>query len=349
MGVSDEMKRFSMDELVNFGVKFMTERGVPEATASYVATVIVETEAFRQSTHGLAQYQVINTSLGTVIDPKAEPKIVRDLGAIALLDGERCLGNLAMKHAKERAVEKAREYGIGFVAVRNTEWIGALGMHLISIAQEGLLAQAWAQTSTCEDSAPYGGTDPRFSTNPVAVAFPTEGNPALADFSTATMSMGATHALIQKGQRTSTPRFLDQSGNPSDDPCVIYNGGTLMFVGGEVEGYKGYALSLFNEALTALAGGSANNPKAPSYQSFALMVLDPAAFAGPEYYLEEMNRFVEHVKSSRIRPGFDEVRLPGERGFVALEDCRVHGIPLDDDKLHMLRKIADDHGIQPIG
>lgn len=343
------MKRFSMDELIQFGVAFMTTRGVPQYHASYVARIIVETEAFRQSTHGLVQYQVISANLGTVIDPVAEPKIISDRGSTALLDGERCLGNLAMKSAKEHAVNKAREQGVSFVTVRNTEWIGALGMHLASIAQEGLLAQAWAQSSACEDCAPYGGIDPRFSTNPVALAFPTEGYPVVADFSTATMSMGAAHALIQQGQKTSTPRFLDKTGAPRDNASVMEDRGTLMFLGGDVEGYKGFALSLFNEALTALAGGSANNPQAPSHQSFALMVLDPSAFAGSGYFLEEMKRFLEHVKSSRLRPGFDEIRLPGERGFAALEDCRINGIPLDDDKLQMLRKIADDNGIEPLG
>jgi LDH2 family malate/lactate/ureidoglycolate dehydrogenase len=79
------------------------------------------------------------------------------------------------------------------------------------------------------------------------------------------------------------------------------------------------------------------------------MALDPAAFAGSEYFLKEMRRFLEHLKSSRLRPGFDRIRLPGERGFAALEDCRLHGIPLTDDKLHMLRKIAQDNGIQPVG
>ena len=342
------MKRFSMDELIQFGVTFMMKRGVPQDHASYVARIIVETEAFRQSTHGLVQYQVISDKLGTVIDPKAKPKTVSDRGSTALLDAERCLGNLAMKVAKEQAVKKAREHGVGFVNVRNTEWIGALGMHLASIAQEGLLAQAWAQTSTCEDCAPFGGIDPRFSTNPVALAFPTEGHPVVADFSTATMSIGATRALIQNEQRTSTPRFLDKTGAPSDNASVMDDSGTLMFIGGDVEGYKGYALSLFNEALTALAGGSANNPQAPSHQSFALMVLDPSAFAGSAYFLDEIERFLKHVKSSRLRPGFDEIRLPGERGFEALEDCRAHGIPLDEGKLQMLRKISDDNGIEPL-
>ncbi|MFC1461235.1 Ldh family oxidoreductase, partial [Verrucomicrobiota bacterium] len=106
-------------------------------------------------------------------------------------------------------------------------------------------------------------------------------------------------------------------------------------------------LSLFNEALTVLAGGSANNPELPGHQSLALMVLDPAAFAGPEYYLKEMKRFMAHVRSSRSRSGSEGIRLPGERGFAALADSRVNGISLDNDKLAMLRKIAADNQIEP--
>lgn len=341
------MKRISMDALIRFGVAFMTKRGMPKRTARDLAQVIVETEAFRQSTHGIVQYDFIHNLLGQGVDPQAGPKVIKNHGPMALLDGSRCLGLVAMKQAKELAVKKARSQGIGFVAVRNTTWVGALGMHLISLARAGFVAEAWAQTNTCKDCAPYGGIDPRFSTNPLAVAFPANPDPVVADFSTATMSMGAAGALEQAGKKTATARFLDGSGKPTRDPAVLSQGGTLMFGGGDAEGHKFYALSLFIEALTVLAGGSANNPRAPSHQSFALMVLDLSAFAGAGYYAREMKRFIKHVKSARSRPGFQRVRLPGERGFAALKDCRVHGIPLSQDKLRMLQTIAAENGISP--
>jgi L-lactate dehydrogenase len=337
-----------METLTGFGVAFMTKRGMPEANAAYVSRIITETEAFRQSTHGIVQYKVIHNSLGKSIDPDAEPKVVRETDASVLLDSDRCLGNLAMKLARELAVKRARATGVGFVAVRNSQWVGALGMHLAAIAREGLLAQSWAQSNTCKDCAPIGGIDARFSTNPVALAFPTDGDPVLADFSTATMSMGGAGELIAKGERTTVPRFLDDAGRPTDDPSVIKRDGTVMFAGCETDGHKGYALSLFNEALTVLAGGSANNPELESHQTFALMVLDPDAFAGSEYYLREMKRYMEYLRSSRKREGFEAVRLPGERGFAALADCEANGVPLDEGKLKMLREIAEANGVQGV-
>ena len=337
-----------MNTLIDFGVQFMTKWGVPESRARYLSQIVVETEAFRRSTHGIVQFRAINTQLDGAADPRADVTVLHDRGAAAHLDGERCLGGLAVKAAKELAVKKAREYGAGFVTVRNTLWLGALGIHLISVARDGFLAQAWAQTTTCKDCAPYGGIDARFSTNPIAVAFPAGDNPVVGDFSTATMSMSAASALIKSGAKTPTPRFIDNEGRPSNDPAAFEHGGTLMFAGGEVDGHKAYILSLFNEALTVLAGGSANNPDAPQYQSFAVHVLDPAAFAGRQYYDNEMSRYVRYLKSSRVRPGCERVRLPGERGFAALTDSRANGLPLDDDKLQMLKEIAEQHGLEPV-
>ena len=166
------MKRVSMDKLIEFGVALLTKLGVPGEAAAYISEKVVETEAFRQSTHGLVQFDVIADALGDSVDPEGEPKIIREHGATALLDGERCLGILNMKKAKQIATEMARTHGTGFVGVRRSQWIGALGLHLVSIAEEGFLCQAWAQTSTCKDCAPFGGFDARFSTNPVAQSLP---------------------------------------------------------------------------------------------------------------------------------------------------------------------------------
>ena len=341
------MKRIPMQQLIDFGTELLQKRGVPEENARYMSEIVVTTEAFRQSTHGLVQFKALLGALNDSVDPAAEPKVVNETAAGALVDGNHSIGNLAMKLAKTLAVAKARDQGVGFVAVRDSQWIGAVGIHMISIAEEGLLGLAYAQTNTCKDCAPVGGYDARFSTNPLAIAFPGKSAPVVADFSTATMSMGAAMGMVAEGESADVPRFIDKEGNATTDASVMTDDGTLMFMGLETDGHKGYALSLFVEALVAMSGGSANNPEKETTQSFGLLVLDPAAFGGASYYTQEVSRFLDHVKSSRIRPGAKEIRLPGERGFNALEDCRANGVPLDDAKLEMLRTLAGDVGIEP--
>lgn len=340
------MKRISMEKLINFGEGYLKKIGVPDDNARYLSKVIVEAEAFRLSTHGLVQFAQINATAGKTLDPKKSPTIEKDKGPIAVIDGRECFGNLCIKVAKELARAKAKEFGIGFAMARNTNWIGGLGIHLVDLAEEGLLAQLFAQSAACKDCAPFGGYDPRFSTNPVAMAIPTDGDPIVGDFSTATMSLGGAMSLIQKGEKAKDNRFLDKNGKPTNDPGVIKDEGTLMFMGCGIDGHKGFALSLWIEALVAMSGGSANNQSLPNLQSFILLVLDPGAFAGREYFAKEMKRFTAHVRSSRPRPGFDRVRFPGESGLGRLRDCRANGLPLDDGKIDMLKKLAGETGVE---
>lgn len=339
-------QRVAMAKLIRFGTDLLAKKGVPRRRAAYVATVAVETEAFRQSTHGIVLLSNLAEALGGRIDPKREPAVVRETAAAVLLDGERCLPSWAMKIARDKAMSKVRRTGVAYAVVRNCGWIAALGPHLLPAASAGLVATAWAQSSSCQDCAPYGGIESCFSTNPIALAFPTDGDPVVADFSTATMSMGAAHALASAGRKTLAPRFLDRKGRPTCDPAVVDRGGTLMFLGCETDGYKGYALSLLNEALTAAAGGRANDPKAPGRQSFGLVVFDPGAFGGAGHFRSEMKRLARRIRRVTPRPGFGAVRLPGERGFRALRDCRARGIPLPADKVAMLRDLAQRNRIE---
>ena len=97
------MTTVSMEKLVEFGVAFMTKQGVPEEKARHMAEVVVEAEAFHRSTHGIVQYNSINGLLSDGVDPNADPKVIRDQGAVGLIDGEGCLAILAMKRARERS------------------------------------------------------------------------------------------------------------------------------------------------------------------------------------------------------------------------------------------------------
>jgi len=169
----------------------------------------------------------------------------------------------------------------------------------------------------------------------------------VSDFSSSAISMGKTDALMRAGERVPENLYMDKDGTPTDDPSVMEDGGTMFFTGGERYGYRGYALSLWAEAVAALAGGSANDPERPYRQHFALTVIDPDAFGGAEVYHREMARFLAHLRSSRLRPGFTAIRLPGERAQQAARRAEAEGVPVPDDTLGLLRKVAERHGLAP--
>ena len=339
------MPRVSFQGLVRFAQEFFVAKGVPEERARTIAETAVTTEAFGITTHGLSFLPYAEGAIPEVVDPKAEPAVTGDRGATAVIDAGRGFAQLAMKVAADIAIRKASTLGIAMVSVRNAGWLAALGVQLLPIAERGMLAQVWAQTNTCKDAAPVGGIDARFSTNPLALAIPTGGDPIVADFSTTAISMGKTSAMAGRGEKAPERIFMDANGALSNDPKVAKEGGTILFTGGEHYGHKGYGLSLWCEALTAAGGGECNNPQSRTQQNFTLQAIDPAVLGGRDRYLAEIGRFVRHVRSSRPRPGVTAVRLPGERGFAALRRAKADGVDVSEAMLARLDELAAKTGI----
>jgi len=343
------MPRVSFEELTELGVGLLTRNGMSEDDARYVADIAVTTEAGGVHTHGVVMFGYLDRTLGDGIDPARRPAVVKEKGATALIDCEGCVSHLAIRTAGELAVKKAREHGVAMIAIRNGTWMGGLGAFVLPLVRRGFFVQLWAQSRACRDSAPYGGVDPRFSTNPVGIGFPTGGDqPVLADFSTAIMSMGKATRLAKQGKKAPEPCFFDKDGNVTDDPKKMKDGGAMFLMGGDINGHKGYAFAMWAEALAAMSGGKTNNPELEQRQCINLTVIDPEAFEGMDYYRNEMERFVKHVKSSRLRKGVDEIRLPGERFLRQLADSRQNGVELDADMLETLNALADKHGLAPL-
>ena len=339
------MRRMAWTVLVDCGTRILVAKGAPEDVARRITEPAVETEAWGIPTHGLRIFSYFENFIGREIDPKAVPRIVRECGATALIDGNRAFGQLAMELARDLAMKKAREQGVAMVAVRDSFWLAGLAVHMLPLAEAGFLAQLWVQHSSGKDCAPFGGIEPRFSTNPVAFTFPAGDSAMVADFSTAIVAMGKVGDWIRKGHRPDEKMFIDSEGNLTDDPLAMKRGGSMLFAGGERHGYKGYAMSLWSEALTAMAGGRTNDPSAPSRQNWSLTVIDPDVFAGRDAYLAELRGFLARMKTSRLRPGFTEIRLPGERGFRSLADARRLGVPLPDETVAKLNELAARCGV----
>ena len=97
-----------------------------------------------------------------------------------------------------------------------------------------------------------------------------------------------------------------------------------------------------------MAGANANSASAETRQSVNLTVVDAEAFAGREYYDREMARFVAHVRDGRLRPGFEAIRLPGERALEALQTAEENGVPISDEMFETLESLGARHGINAL-
>ncbi|MCE7008880.1 Ldh family oxidoreductase [Kibdelosporangium philippinense] len=93
-----------------------------------------------------------------------KPEVVNDFGAIATLDAHHSIGQLSGDQAMRLAIEKAREFGIGAVAVRHAFHFGAAFRYASAAADAGCVGIAAANTRPLMPAP--GGAKPVVGTIP---------------------------------------------------------------------------------------------------------------------------------------------------------------------------------------
>lgn len=341
------IRYFSIESLTNFGTRLLESRGVSKNNARRIAKSAVLNEAAGVTTHGICLFPYYDKLVSSSIDPKAKPVVASEKGAVALIDGNRSFAQMAVDMAADIAAKKAKAFGIAAVGVINTSWVAGLGVKLIPLVKKGFFTQMFAGSSF-KFVAPFGGSEALMGTNPIAFGFPVHGHPpVISDFSASTIARGRARLISKAGKKAPEKIFLDARGKATENPAVLEKGGTIMLLGGERFGYKGFSLSLWVEALGLMIGNRYEQNR-PTGEFFVLTAMDPAAFGQMRSYTKEVKEFVALLKKSKRRPGVKDIRLPGERSSKALAESKKRGVPLSEQTIEGLNLLAVKNGIKAV-
>jgi uncharacterized oxidoreductase len=194
--------------------------------------------------------------------------------------------------------------------------------------------------------APFGGAEARFTTNPYCTAIPRKGQePLVLDFATSQVAMGKVRVANNKQVQMDAGLLIDAAGNPTTDPGVMYNppyGAILPF-----GLHKGGGLAVICDLLAgALTGGRTHSPRTIKHggtdiiNNMLSVIIDPAAMAGTDFFEDEVETFVNWVKSAKPQPGVPEVLTPGEPERARRADREKNGIPIDTTTWQQLVTVA---------
>jgi L-2-hydroxycarboxylate dehydrogenase (NAD+) len=160
-------------ELVNFMVTALEKMGVPHEDATIIADVLITSDQWGVRSHGVAHLKMYHERMKNGLQlPVTNWKVVKDSLTTAVIDGGNGMGMVVGYHAMQLAIQKARQYGLGAVAVRNSSHYGVAGYYPLMAVKEGLVGLS--VTNAHPSTAPTFGTEPMLGTNPIAVAAPTE-------------------------------------------------------------------------------------------------------------------------------------------------------------------------------
>jgi L-lactate dehydrogenase len=327
-----EAPRYRVEALRTFARALLGRVGLDEDKAGAVADVLLDGDLLGHTTHGL---QLLGGYLGELeagrMARTGEPEVVNARPAVQTWDGRRLPGPWLTLRALDTAVDMARVYGTGTVAIRRSHHIACLAAYLRRATDRGYAMLLLCSDPNVASVAPFGGLSAVFTPNPLAAGFPTEGDPILLDISASYTTNGLTGRLHQAGQKLPHAWLQDAQGNPTADPGVLFDGrnGTLLPLGGLEAGHKGTSLALLIEALTAgLTGFGRADPKEGWGATVFVQVLDPEAFGGAAAFRRQTSWLVEACHASPPRPGVARVRVPGERGMALYREQLARGVEL---------------------
>jgi uncharacterized oxidoreductase len=340
------MPVFTVAQLRAISTRLLEAAGVDPDTAGQVVASLIEGNLTGHDSHGVIRLtQYIRGMERGHIDARARLEVLRETSTTALIDAHWAFGQIAARRAMEVAIEKARQYSLGAVGLRNSGHIGRLGEYALMAVEHGMIGFVTCNSSQL--TAPYGGVDRVFGTNPFAFAFPRSGTPFLMDFATSVTAEGKLRVAMSKGAAIPEGQILDRDRNPSTNPADFYDGGVILPLGG----HKGYGFLMVADLLGgALTGhGCTSLPEHSTGNGVFLMAIDIAAFCPVEELTDTVDRLSAYIKASRKAPGFDEILIPGEPEHRARVQRERDGIYLPDATWQDMVEVAGQYGVSQEG
>ncbi len=346
--------------LSEFSAQVFMHFGVPEHDAWQASDVLSKADLRGIDSHGVARLRtyVDMFKIGR-LNPNPKLKIIREKKSVATVDGDSGLGLVVGPKANEIAMEKASQYGSGWVSVCNTNHYGIASYYPMKALERDMIW--WSMTNSSRIVVPLWGAERRLGTNPISIAFPGFKNPPIViDLATSVVAFGKVEIAKREGKKIPEGWIIDQSGNHSTLPEDVYSGGLLPLGGTrEMGGHKGYCLSSMVDILSCVLSGANWGPFAPPFALFEeapkesvgkgighfFGAMEIEGFEDVDVFKKRIDHWIEVFRNTKPVPGRDAVLIPGDPEHEQEKVRNKEGIPVIEAVVEDLNQIARETGV----
>jgi len=340
------MPVFKAEALKRLSKEIFVAYGAPDEEAELVSEFLVKANLCGHDSHGVIRViQYVKAIENGVLKPSANIDVVRETRSSALLKGNWGFGQVVAKRAMELAIEKAGKATVSVVCAFDLYHVGRLADYTMLAAEKNMIGVAMVNSTPMV--APYGGVERLISTAPISYAFPTgKENSFVLDIATSVCAEGKVRVALHKGEKLTEGFIIDKNGNPSTDPADLYEGGAILPLGGDLVGYKGFGLGLVVEVM----GGILSHAKC-AYEAdkkgngVFFEVINIEDFIPVDEFKDRIDALIRRIKTSRLRPGFKEILLPGEPELRTAAKRRKEGIYLPERTWKEMMEIAEKKNV----
>ncbi|HWR66647.1 MAG TPA: Ldh family oxidoreductase [Bellilinea sp.] len=342
-------------DLTDYMVRFFQKLGVSQPHAERAAEILISADLRGVSSHGIIRLHSYYGSriLKGLIDPTSPFTTVRETTSTVLMDGGNGLGMVVSYQAMLTAIEKARQSGVAFVNVRNSNHYGIAGYYAMMALPHDMIGISFTNAQPLV--VPTYGRSRLIGTNPIAVAAPalTE-RPYVLDMATSIVPIGKITVYDKAGEAIPEGWGVDKTGAVTTSPSEVLKGGALLPLGGSdvMRGYKGYGLGLMVDIFSGVLSGAAFGPEvgapgrdAPANVGHFFAAVNISAFRDPQAFKADLDSLIHTLKEAPKAVGQERIYIHGEKEFELFERNSREGVPLLLEVVKGLREAGDQVGV----
>lgn len=313
LSMESTMSLVSIEQLQNEYERVLLARDMQPEMATKLAAGFVEMANEGTYSHGINRFPVFIEQVDKgQIKLNEVPKCVNSMGALEQWDCNFGPGVLNGLICSERAMELAKEFGIGMVGMRNSNHWMRGGTYVLKMAREGFAGIA--STNSIAVMPAWGGKDHRVGSNPLIMAIAGDP-PMLVDCSMSQYSYGQLQNYVLADKQLPVVGGFDDNGELTTDPHTLWENKRLLPMGF----WKGSSMAIILDMmLTAITGGNSvpaltEDMGGEFGVSQFLIAIDLSKTMEQGRYAEEMKRIRDYVLASE----------PAETGSVMIAGSEI--------------------------
>jgi len=349
----------SPDDLKDFMQKVFKKLGFSTEDANICSDVLITSDLRGIESHGVGRLRMyVDHIRKGLITYSVTPEVIKETSTTAVVDGQHSIGMVVAYRSMELAITKAKNFGIGAVAVRNSTHFGIDGYYPLMAVKADMIGMSF--TNARPAVAPTFSTQPVLGTNPIAFGAPTdEAFPFLFDAATSITQRGKIEVFNREEKPMNPGWVIDESGTPLENAQeilgkLVRDKAALLPLGGsgeEMGGHKGYGLSTIVEILSSCLQSGAFLHALSGYDEQGLeqhfqvghffLAINIDSFLPVKTFKTNIGLLLRELRNSRKLPGQHRIYTAGEKEYFNEIRIRNEGVPINKNLKMDLQYIQD--------
>lgn len=339
--------------------------GIPRDEAEICTDILLESDKRGIESHGCNRFKPIylDRIKAGIQQPTTNFDIIKETETTAVVDGHNGMGQVIGYKAMQMAIDKAKKYGMGMVAVRNSCHYGIAGYYATQATEQGCICITG--TNARPSVAPTFGVEGMFGTNPLTVGIPSDEKfDFIIDCATSITQNGKIEYYARIDEDVHPGTIIGQDGESVEGDAGIAlkrirEGSaaltTLGGIGEALGGYKGYGYAMIIELLSAilqdgeygkaLDGKDEDGNIRPYHLGHFFIAIDTNHFLGEELVRSKAGEILRSVRASKKAPGAERIYTAGEKEYDIWQSRKNSGVPINESVQGEINAVRDELGL----